>query len=165
MFDREKFLDSAGKPLTQSLFLEFGYTDTSLYSIKEIDHEYKGHLYPSIKRLYLLEDDPTEYTFANKYFLNWRHWLRICENKQIRIHIDEWREELEFKLRARAVKKMIQGAEDGNFQSTKWLVDRGWAQKGAGRPSKSDIERETRVQANLRDEYSADILRLQAKQG
>ena len=160
MIKREQMLDSMNKPLTQSLFLEIGYSDTAVYTLKEIDHEHNGKTYPSLKRLYIEMADPTEYQFAITYLLGWRHWKRLCDNKLLRSHIDEWREELEVKLRCQGVKQAMIAAESGSFQAAKWLTDRGWANKGAGRPSKETIEGEKKFQARIDSEYGDDVVRL-----
>jgi hypothetical protein len=161
MFPREAFLDSAQKPLTQALFLELGgYSSYALYTVKDYDHEYKGKLYPSIKKIYLEISDPTEYLFVQKCFLNWRHWVRICENVMIKNHIDEWREELEIKLRCNAVNSTIAMAGQGSFQAAKWVSDRGWETRKAGRPSKEEVEKEKRVQARISSSYDEDNVRM-----
>lgn len=163
---RERMLDSMGRPLTQTLFLETAYSSEAIYTLKEVDHLYEGKVYPSIKRLYLEMEDPTEYEFATTYFLGWKHWARICANKLLLKHIEEWREELELKLRSRAIKQAMQAAatSGGNFQAAKWLADRGWANKGAGRPHKDEVEREARIREKIDDEFSGDVLRLLPKQ-
>lgn len=153
-------LDSMGKFRTQSLFLELGYGADALFTLKDQDHEHEGKIYPSLKRLYLEFEDPTEYEFANTILLGWRHWQRMCENKIIRKHIDEWREELEVKLRSQAIRDAIQEAKKGHFQAAKWVADRGWSTRGAGRPSKADIEHEKKVQARIDNEYGADVIRM-----
>lgn len=157
---KAQMLDTSGRPITQSMFLEIGYSEAAIYTFKDQDHTYEGKVYPSLKRLYLLEEDPTEYEFSNKYLLGWRHWNRLCENKLIRKEIDEWRIELEMKLRSRAVKEMIKSAEKGGVQASKWLADRGWEQRGAGRPSKVDIASEKVLMARVDSEYSSDVIRL-----
>lgn len=149
-----------GRPLTQSLFLELGYGADAIYTLKEQDYEYNGKNYPSIKQLYLNSEDPTEYEFASSYFLGWRHWQRLCENKNIRKHIDEWRDELEVKLRARGVKAVMLAASTGNYQAAKWLADRGWDTRGAGRPSKLEVDKERKIQADIADEFQGDVVRL-----
>lgn len=159
---KDKMVDSMGRPITQSLFLEIGYTDAALYTLKEQDFEYNGKVLPSIKRLYLEIADPTEYEFAQTCFLGWSHWQRLCENKAVRKHIDEWRVELEVKLRSRGVKTAMLAAYGGNFQASKWLADRGWDTRGPGRPSKAEVERETKIQAAMSDEFSADIIRMRS---
>lgn len=160
LINKEKMLDTMGRPLTQSLFLELGYSDSALYTLKDNDFDYNGKLLPSIKRLYLECGDPTEYDFATIHLLGWGHWQRICENKAIRRYIDEWRIELEVKLRSGAVKSALAQAASGSFQASKWVADRGWDTRGAGRPSKADVERELKVQSGIQDEFSADILRM-----
>jgi hypothetical protein len=158
---KEQMLDDMGRPITQSLFLEINYTDMAVYTLKDDDHELNGKQYPSLKKLYLECEDPTEYVFATTYLIGWKHWLRLCENKAIRKHIDEWREELEIKLRSRGVHEVIKAAtRPGGLQAAKWLADRGWASRPAGRPSKAEVEREREFAARVSDEFSADILRL-----
>jgi hypothetical protein len=163
---REQMQDAMGKPLTQGLFLEINYGEAAVYTLKEQDHELNGKQYPSLKRLYLECADPTEYEFATKHLLGWKHWLRLCENKALRTHIDEWRDELEIKLRSKAIAAIISQSGLGplsSVQASKWVADRGWAVRGAGRPSKADVEREKKIQAGIGDEYSADLLRLVPK--
>lgn len=153
-------VDNGGKPLTQSLFLEVAYSDKAVYTLKGDHCEYEGKMFPSLKRLYIEMEDPTEYEFATEYLLGYKHWKRICENKLILRHIEEWREELEVKLRSRAVKHMLLAAKEGNYQAAKWFADRGWSNKGAGRPTKADIDREKKFQARVDSEYGSDVIRL-----
>lgn len=161
--DKSKLVDSMGRPLTQSLFLEIGYKfDFAIYSLKDSDHHYRGVVYPSLKRLYLAHEDPTEYDFAVTHLLGWNHWKRLNDNKMLRKHFDEWREELELKLRSQAVKDIMDQCsnEGGSFQAAKWLADRGWDKRGAGRPSKEEKAREGRIQEHIADEFERDIARL-----
>lgn len=160
--NKKAFLDSMGRPITQSLFLEVSYDpEVAVYTLKEYDHEYEGKLFPSIKRLYIQMEDVIEYDFANKYFLGWQHWLRISNNKLFKKHVEEWRAELELKIRSQAVQDIIDmSAEERSFQAAKWLADKGWAEKRAGRPTKEQIEREREVQDTLNDKYGADVVRL-----
>ena len=160
VINKQDLVDSSGKPLTQGLFLEIGYGESAVYTLKDNDHEYGGKLLPSIKKIYLEMEDVTEYDFANRYFLGWGHWQRICNNKVLRKHIDEWRAELELKLRSRAAKLMVQQAEGGSYQAVKWLADRGWDLKKAGRPTKEDVESEKRAMAKAESEYGSDVVRL-----
>lgn len=162
MNNRDTQLDELGRPITQSLFLEMGYTSNAVYTLKDVDYTYKGKLYPSAKRLYLELGDPTEYEFATKYFLGWDHWQRICANKLVSEHIMKWRDELEVKLRSQAVRMNIEAAKNGNYQAAKWLADRGWLTRAAGRPSKAEVAKELKVAADIQNEYGADVIRLKA---
>lgn len=160
--DKSKLRDSKGHPLTQSLFLECGYqTDYAMYTLKDEDHEYEGKLYPSIKRLYLEMEDVLEYEFANAYFLGWSHWKRLYENKLLTAHIDSWREELELKIRCMAVKGILDmTASEQPFQALKWLHDKGWIQKGVGRPATKAKQKEEAFIKSISSDYAADLDRL-----
>lgn len=158
--DKSKMLDVMGRSITQSMFLEMGYSDAAIYSLKEDDHTYKGKVYPSLKRLYLLEEDPTEYSFAVKYLLGWKHWLRLCDNKLIRRSVDEWRQELEMKLRSRAVQEMVKSSANGKIVASKWLADKGWAQRTAGRPTNAEVDSEKAFLASVAEDFSNDVQRL-----
>lgn len=157
---QNKMLDSMGKMRTQSLFLELGYNDEACFTLKDIDYKYQGKIYPSLKRLYLEAADPTEYSFAKEYLLGWKHWQRMCDNKLIAKHIEEWRDELEVMLRSRAILDALKEAKKGHFQAAKWIADRGWATRGAGRPSKAEIEKQTRINERIENEYKDDVVRL-----
>lgn len=163
MIDKSKMYDSMGRPLTQSLFLEVGYSEFAIYTLKEFDHEYNGKVYPSLKQLFLKTEDPTEYEFANKYLIGWQHWKRLNENKLLAKHFEEWREELELRLRSQAVRDMqnLCASESGNYSAAKFLADRGWEKRAAGRPSKAEKERHLRVEERINEEFSADIKRLE----
>ena len=163
--DKSKLRDNRGHPLTQSLFLEIGYdTQFAVYTLKEEDYTYEGKVYPSLKRLFLESEDPTEYDFAKKHLISWSHWKRLNDNKVLRKHFDEWREELEFKLRSQAIRDIIamSANESGGFQAAKWIADRGWDKRAAGRPSKKEIEAEDNINKRLDEEFKADIVRLKA---
>lgn len=161
--DKSVFRDSGGRYLTQSLFLEFQYDPTfAVFTFNGEDKEYNGKKYYSLKKLYLAEEDPVEYQFATKHLADWDHWQRMNENKALREHFDRWREELEILLRSdavRAIRDMT--AEGNNFQAMKWLADRGWDKRGAGRPSKAEKERENRIRDKIGDELMGDVLRME----
>lgn len=162
MIDKSKLKDTMGRPLTQGLFLEFNYDTTyAVYSLLDEDNDFRGTLYPSLKKLYLAEDDPTEYTFAKKHLLGWKHWQRMNENKMLKEHFDEWREELEIKLRSDAIRTIIDMTADGsNYQAAKFMADRGWDKRGAGRPSKSEIDRSKRVNERISNDFDLDAERM-----
>lgn len=163
--DKDKMIDDKGAALTQGLFLEtsYGNTENVMYTLKPRDHTYKGRVLPSIKRLYLEMEDPTEYYFAYEYFLDWDHWQRIKKNKLIASHMKGWKEELEVRARAAGVRSLYDlamDAEKPNFQAAKFLADGGWDKRPAGRPSNEAVQRETRIQAKVLNEFSSDLARM-----
>lgn len=158
--DRTKFKDSQGRFFTQSLFLEHGYnTDFAMYTLTDEDKTYNGKVYPSLRRLYLETMDPTEYVFATTYLWGWEHWQRLLANKALREEIDKWREELEVKLRATAVRHILASAPDA-FSAAKWIADGQWQDKKAGRPSKAEKEAEMKKRLRVVEDLNDDAARI-----
>jgi hypothetical protein len=117
-------------------------SDQVLYTLERGDNEY-----PSIYRLYMETEDLTEFEFANKYFDSFAHWKRICQSPSFIPYISQWREELELKIRARALSSLIKKSKDDS-SIAKYLLDKNWVDKLhttnpvtnlRGRPSKNDI--------------------------
>jgi hypothetical protein len=160
--DKKLLKDSRGHPLTQSLFLEFGYNlEYAVFTTQDEDYEHKGKTYISLKALYIAHEDVVEYDFATTYLLNWKHWQRICKNKLFKEHVEEWRFELELKMRSQAVKDIVDfSTGDKGFQAAKWIADKGWDKRSAGRPTNEEREREQNIQKRMDDEYNDDVERL-----
>lgn len=168
-----KFTNAKGVFLTKSLFVDFSYngnTDQCLYTLRSYDDP-RG--YPSLKRLYLESNDPTEYEFATKYFAGWDHWQLLLKTSFISSEIDSWRKELELKLRASALKEIINTADPlsgarNYYEANKFLVTGGWLnneeKKEAakrGRPSKNDIRQKAVAEfVENAEQLEADLRRL-----
>ena len=163
--DRNLMIDSMGRQLTQSLFLELEYNyDTALFTLKDFNYTTKGKTYISLKQLYLQAEDLLEYGFATQHLLGWSHWQRLYANKRLTTYIDDWREELELKIRSQAVRDIISGsAEEKGFQAQKWLADKGWGKRNVGRPSKDTKAKDKRMEDKLNGEFSEDVLRMVGK--
>lgn len=158
---KNSMLDSAGRPLTQSLFLELGYSDLSVYTLKDQDYNYKGKELPSLKRIFLEHEDPTEYDFAVTHLLGWKHWQRLCDNKAIIKHISQWREELELKVRSQAVRDIMDMSADGSYQASKYLADKGWDKAAVGRPNKAAKAREDKMNSLMNDDFAGEVTRME----
>lgn len=160
--DKDKLKDTQGRPLTQGLFLEISYdTRYAVYTLKDEDYEYEGKLYPSLKRLYLEMEDVVEYTFANRYLLGWSHWKRLQENKLFTARIEEWREELELKLRSQAIRDILDmTADEKSFQAAKFIADKGWEKLKAGRPRTAEKIKEEALLKSIEEDYSENIVAL-----
>lgn len=161
--NKEKFRGPVGRRYTVGLFYETCESDKStvLYTLKDEDH--KG--FPSIKRLYMEEDDLTEYVFANKYFENWAHWKEISESSWFKPYITLWREELDLRTRAKALNRIREEADHGgknSFQANRYLIEKGYETTSSkrGRPTKADIQAEAKRQAENDRQVSADAERL-----
>lgn len=164
MFPREVLVGHVGAHRTQSLFLETNKSSLEpIMVLKEIDWEYKGKLLPSLKKIYLSFNDPTEYQVAMEVFGSWNQWKRLCDNALIFAHIKEWREELEIKLRSQAVKALIATAQEDGAKGTtaaKYVAEKGWDKRKAGAPSKEEVAREKKIHAGINDDVEDDLTRL-----
>lgn len=140
-----------------SLFVDYKYKDDgfALYTVKDEDHTYKGKIYKSLKSAYLELEDPTEYSFALKYFYNWKHWLAISNSTSLGPMIQEWRDELEVRIKSKAVRKMIETSNTDTKEAVaaaKWVSDRGWDKRKAGAPSKVERVRQSKIAAAVSSE-------------
>lgn len=167
LIDRSKLKDSRGRLIVQGLFLEDSYnTDLAVYTYADDDKEYKGHVYPSLKRLYLQHMDPVEYDFAITNLASWGHWQRLCKNSVVSKEIEKWREELRLKLISEGVSMLIHLATaKDSYQAAKYLADQGWDVKSKGRPSNEEIEGHIKKAADLQSEYNTDVILLKEHKG
>tara|TARA_Y100000310_G_C20498168_1_gene722576 strand:+ start:121 stop:531 length:411 start_codon:yes stop_codon:yes gene_type:complete len=131
----------------------------AVYTLDGEDKEYKGKTYPSLKRLYLQEEDVHEYGFATKHLADWEHWKRLVANKWCLQHIERWREELEVLIASKGVQSILDLAEDGNFQAAKFAAERQWSKK-RGRPSNAEKERKDKIDRMIDDEFREDEARI-----
>lgn len=139
-----KFKDPIGRWFTVGMFHEYATNpETAIYHIEEA------------KQLYLDCGDITGYRFSTTYLGGWKHWLALHNSPILEPILKEWEEELEVKLRSEAVQNIVTLSKlDKGYQAAKYLADRGWkVRESAGRPSKEEIQKETRVQSKMYDEF------------
>lgn len=157
--DKSKFKDEKGRYIVQGLFLEDRYNvDLSVYTLDGEDKNYKGKIYPSLKKLYIELGDPTEYIFARTYLFDWGHWQRMKRNAILVKHIEQWRNELELSLVAEGISTMLDLAvNDKSYQAAKFLADRGWDKSERGRPTNAEIQGELKRKAREEEEFASDF--------
>lgn len=165
--DKSKFKDEKGRYIVQGLFLEDRYNpNLAVYTFDGEDKEYKGKLFPSLKKLYLEEGDIEEYVFATKYLYDWAHWKRMCNNAVVSRHIEQWREELELSLRSEAIGTLVHLAlNEDSYQAAKWLADKGWLKNSRGRPSKEEVDGELKRRAEIEAQYQDEFQLLELHKG
>lgn len=165
--DKSKLKDAQGRALTQSLFLELGYNlKYAIFTLGDDDRIFKEKKYISLKKRFLEAEDVTEYTFANRWLINWDHWKRLSANKLLAPYFDKWRYELELSIRSSAIQSIIEeSGGDKGFQAAKWLASKSWDKKGPGRPSKEDTVRQHAIQASIKEEFDLDTKRMEEVYG
>lgn len=107
--------------------------------------------------IYLIIEDPTEYLFAKRVFGDYKKWAKIKNSAWGKKLFPAYAEELALKLKSKAVKGVIDIAEDietketTKLQALKFIISGGWGDK----PSKAEQVSEkkdvsTRVDADLK---------------
>lgn len=153
-----------GQRKLRGLFFETTNADKTgvVYTLKDRDHE--G--YTSLYRLYMEHDDPTEYTFAVSCLDSWEHWEILCNCTWFKPYVARWRRELEVRARARAlnaIKEAAKADSKDSFQANKFLLNGGWKndkRKGAGRPSKEEVQNAAKALAEERRDLDDDLARV-----
>lgn len=162
-----KFKNKTGQFYLKALFYETTLADKSsvVYSLKETDH--MG--YPSLYRLYMEEDDPTEYRFATKYLDGWSHWEALVECNWFKPHIEAWRREAEVRLKSRSLSRIMSEAKTGGrdaFVSNKYLLEKGWEKEPPskrGRPTKAEVKEAAYELTRNNSRLEEDFFRISGK--
>lgn len=160
---KSKFRSKHNEYLTKALFYEMNITDRgdAIYTLKREDvGEYK-----SLYKLYMQEADPTEYRFANKYLEGVEHWERMCESGWFQPYVEQWRRELELKIKSESLARLLEKAKDksgkDHYTVNKFLLEKGWKEKSTkGRPSKEEIKKEGERIALMSQKVREDAKRL-----
>lgn len=158
-----EFKDSCNRWLTSGLFYECRDQELTFarFTLWDEDRVVKGVPLISAKKCFVSCSDPTEYEFATKYLGGWAHWKAIQASEVMKPHIAEWRDELEVKLRAEALKQIaVLAKTEKGYQAAKFIADKGWKVRAAGAPSKDEIEGMKAVEKAVNKEFSNDAERL-----
>lgn len=153
----------------KGLFFEQTNSDKSTvqYTLKDTDH--KG--FPSLYRLYMELDDPTEWEVAQKLVDGWEHWEMLCACNWFKPYVERWRREVELRMKSKALARIKSEAKTNSkesFMANRYLIEKGWEpkegqSKGRGRPSKEEIKRAANEIASTNDRLSQDFERLQIR--
>jgi len=160
-------LDVLGRYRTVSLFLE-NHREVDKYppffTLKDEDVVRDNILYPSLKKIYFSYSHIPgfEYEFAVDIFFSWDHWIKLTEESVLRTKFKEWRDELEIKLKAQAIRSLIEVSkipDPKGVAAAKYLAEKGYVSR-KGRPSKEELERQRKQDAAVRENLDADMARL-----
>lgn len=153
---------SGKRLITRGLFIETCEDPTAArYTLKDDDTD--GMV--SLRRLYLEQDDPSEYHFAVNVIGSLAQWEELCKCKWFQPLLTAWRRELDLRIKAGALVRLREEAASGSrnsFQANRYLLEKGWESKETrrGRPSKAEIHAETVRQAQADKQIESDYERL-----
>lgn len=147
---KAQFKDSVGRWLTSGLFKETAQSKEFIqFTLEEA------------KQAYLSCEDLTGYLFATTFLGGWQHFLALKESPALTHHIVQWEDELEVKLRSSALQTLYNSAKTGKDSvSAKYIVNGGWKRReGAGRPTKEERDRATKIQSKIYDEFGLKLVK------
>lgn len=152
--------DDISRYRTQSLFYEnrldrypfiFTLKDYDLV-IPELDTPVK-----SLKRVYMELNDPTEYQIAVNVFGGLEHWTNLTSVAWLSPLIEQWRDELEVKVRSEALLQ-LRLQSDKSTSAAQFLSKAAWKDR-RGRPTKAEKEAIAKREAHIIDEVDELYLR------
>jgi hypothetical protein len=114
---------------------------------------------------YLNTADPTEYRFAVKHLGSWAKWEALCSKEPIKDLIENWRRELEVKLRSEALQRIMEVASNegtrDSLQANRYLLEANYGNKDkVGRPSKQAALAEAKKIVQHQNQVAADYKRI-----
>ena len=148
--------------MTKNTFKDVGHRWVTVGLFKETAGPNKDYICMTLEeaRIRFVEcGDILGVVFADRYLGGYQHWKAIQASSLAPV-IAEWVEELEVRIRSKQLSSISVLADEGHFQAAKFLNDRGWEKRAAGKPSKNEVQRETRVQARMKEGFKADIARI-----
>ena len=154
--NRSRVRDANGRMLTVGLFKELARPDVASTPIFSLD---------DWRRTYVRVCDPTEYETAMVLIGNWEHWLAIRSNRKLAAIMDEWRQEVEIKLRSRGVRDLISLAgskNPGASGAAKFLAEGGFVEDKRLN-TKEGKAREEEIRQQVKDRTAQDVERLGLK--
>ena len=156
---------TTNQTMTNQLFFEnYKDNDKAIFTLKDKDFvDPKGTLYPSLKKLYLESDDPTEYVFAKTVFGSWKIWKKVRSCKLVKELIDDWKEELEIKMRSQAQLKIVEISNSKSpnaMQAAKYVDQEIFKRHQRGHPSKEEVQGHLNKEAKVATRVSDDMKRL-----
>lgn len=137
--------DASGRWRTKSLFMETNEHEDkypSIFTLEDSDKE--GRI--SMRSIYLSTNDPTEYAAAKAIFGSLDCWNSLCKAPFFKRHLENWRGEMQRRIKSQAVKAITDIAEGGKgtasqLGAAKWIASQEWngpelVTKQRGRPLK-----------------------------
>jgi hypothetical protein len=95
-------------------------------------------------------------------FGSWEHWIHLSTRSQLKQDVANWRDELQIKIKAAAIKTLLEQSRDPEKGLAAARAILGEEHKGVkrGRPSKEEVERTKRIDAGIREDLEDDMKRI-----
>lgn len=164
MIEKSRLISEYGRPKLYDLFIEDN--PTGPYTYAPLDSQ-DGAI--SLYRLFMEEEDLTEWSFANKHLLGWDHWEKLQNVRLLRPIVESWRRDLEQKLKSRAFKEIQLIASEGgknSFEANKIILNGKWKElvqsvaASRGRPGKQEVDKKLQEELDLHKQVNEDLKRM-----
>lgn len=159
LLEPDQLYTPGGLRLSRALFKEMNDGSSQPYFTLGRD---KGEL-PSLRGIFieLVEDDPTEVTFAEHVFGDYSFWVHLTKAKWMQSHLEEWRLITDSRRKAKAFKAIVKEAEGNGqtsgFTAAKYLIDEPWKDKRNPK-TKEAVKKSTETASKA---VQGDIARMQ----
>jgi hypothetical protein len=150
-----------------NLFYEFNKTRHEdyppLYTMRET--EWDG--LPSAYHIYMYSE--SEYEAAQKLVGSWQHWERLCKSRPFMegekdggqwVGLEDWRREKDIRDKALAYNQLKVSAATGQVQAQKMIFDGTKDASKRGRPTKAEVTKAAKQQAETADAIKSDLKRI-----
>jgi hypothetical protein len=122
--------------------------------------------YINARKTFVALNDPTGYKWAMKYLGDYNHWHQLMKCKWFKEAYEDWMSELNAKMSDGALDSIQAIAKESDnealrFQAAKYLLEKPWdKRKGAGRPSKQEIDANLKQETRRKSEEDNDLARI-----
>ena len=130
LIPEEKLFNEMGTQRTRALFKETCVDgDVPFFTLSHREREGLVNL----RKLFieLVEDDPTEVTFAEHVFGDYKYWQKLLAFSGVANHVEDCRTITDVKRKQKAFASIIQEAKSGKsaFSAAKYLIEEPWVDK------------------------------------
>lgn len=130
--------DSTGRKLTIGLFEELADGGTPPFKLSDW------------RKVYIELADPTDYKAALT-LIGWDHWQALLKCKSFVEHLEQWRAEVDTKLRSNAIEELkLQSKGAKGTAAARWLAEQGGSatKRRVGRPASPEKQPEEHDRSN-----------------
>ncbi len=109
------------------------------------------------RKVFIEMEDPTEYRPAIFLVADWLVWRNFKRDWPLfRREVEQWKEEVDMKLRSKAIQSIITSAKEGSVQASTYLANAKYITK-KGRKTKEDKAKEDRIKATIQREMDSEL--------
>lgn len=129
-------------------------TDKPIFTLRDSK---EGYISLRTLFLKLVTDDPSESTFAEEVFGDVGYWLKVRDNRYLKPHVEEWRQEADVLRKAKAFKAIMNEIETegkSSFAASKFIIDEPWKDKRNPKTRAKSKESTEKAASEFKDDFT-----------